>query len=250
MRTPAEHFFGTSLYKKLTAELMSWGQTNLGCAQISPVWLSYYVEGCEQKLHCDNGHGPWAFVWSISPKKPLFSGGQTKILRPEILDYWKNYEFGKGLEEDQIFDSIAPRNNRLIVFDPRLPHGVSRVSGVQDPREGRLVLHGWFTQPEPIASKGLNIKTTHGLLTQMITEEPELFAGSEQVTGTLCFHIKIATSGKVLQVERLTQNLMSRNGDQTFTKKFILKLEQRLKTWSFNKNSTPQRFLVLPLIFE
>ena len=35
------------------------------------------------------------------------------------------------------------------VFDPRIPHGVRQVTGTHDPREGRLVIHGWFVQPRP-----------------------------------------------------------------------------------------------------
>jgi len=37
---------------------------------------------------------------------------------------------------------------RCIAFDPRIPHGVNRVSGTQDPRKARVVIHGWFSQPE------------------------------------------------------------------------------------------------------
>lgn len=37
---------------------------------------------------------------------------------------------------------------RCIIFDPRVPHGVNRVEGTQDPRNGRIVIHGWFNEPE------------------------------------------------------------------------------------------------------
>lgn len=37
---------------------------------------------------------------------------------------------------------------RCIAFDPRVPHGVNRVTGTQDPRKGRVVIHGWFNEPE------------------------------------------------------------------------------------------------------
>ena len=36
---------------------------------------------------------------------------------------------------------------RCIVFDPRIPHGVNRVTGTQDPRKGRIAIHGWFDEP-------------------------------------------------------------------------------------------------------
>ncbi len=46
-------------------------------------------------------------------------------------------------------DLIPPKFNRLSLFDPRVPHGVVPVHGVHDPREARIVLHGWFAEPEP-----------------------------------------------------------------------------------------------------
>lgn len=43
---------------------------------------------------------------------------------------------------------VAPEWNRLVAFDARLPHGVSPVRGTHDPRRGRLVLTGWFSEPQ------------------------------------------------------------------------------------------------------
>eukprot|EP00466_Bigelowiella_natans_P016666 jgi/Bigna1/72438/fgenesh1_pg.19_\ len=93
------------------------------CRNISPMWLSYYVDGCYQNLHADVPHGPWAFVLSLTD--------------------WENRTFS------DIMETVQPKFNRLTVFDPRLPHGVRQVSGTQDPRKARLVLHGWFTEPTP-----------------------------------------------------------------------------------------------------
>ena len=35
-----------------------------------------------------------------------------------------------------------------MAFDPRVPHGVNRVIGTNDPRQARVVIHGWFNAPE------------------------------------------------------------------------------------------------------
>jgi hypothetical protein len=37
---------------------------------------------------------------------------------------------------------------RCIAFDPRVPHGVNTVIGSNDPRTARVVVHGWFNEPE------------------------------------------------------------------------------------------------------
>ena len=156
LRTPAKAFFSSSSYDALEEALLEYGQKELGCSKMTPLWLSCYVDGCYQGFHADNPHGPWAFVLSLTSEDggggaPFrkFSGGETTILKPHILEYWRAYDPSAGLESKDIFDTIAPVFNQLTAFDPRLPHAVSKVRGTQDPREGRLVLHGWFSDPSP-----------------------------------------------------------------------------------------------------
>ena len=40
-------------FDALTDALTQYGQERLGCRTISPPWLSYYIDGCEQALHAD-----------------------------------------------------------------------------------------------------------------------------------------------------------------------------------------------------
>src|SRR5690606_4093013 len=79
LRTPAYHYFPARIYQEFHKYLVQWGREHLGCHDISPPWLSYYVEGCRQELHADVPHGPWAFVFSISPKDIRFRGGETLL---------------------------------------------------------------------------------------------------------------------------------------------------------------------------
>jgi hypothetical protein len=107
------------------------------------------VEGCRQELHCDVPHGPLAFVYSLTPwRGRKFQGGETFLLKDRTLDFWSQNEIA-GLEEAQLVDTVAPEFNRLVVFNPAIPHGVKEVRGTHDPREGRLVIHGWFVNPRP-----------------------------------------------------------------------------------------------------
>ena len=50
IRTPAEDFFPRSMFESLEDALLSYGENKLGCRSISPVWLSYYVDGCSQVI--------------------------------------------------------------------------------------------------------------------------------------------------------------------------------------------------------
>jgi hypothetical protein len=48
LRTPADQFFPQEEYQGLEDALLEYGEQHLGCRGISPIWLSYYVDGCRQ----------------------------------------------------------------------------------------------------------------------------------------------------------------------------------------------------------
>ena len=53
-------------------------------------------------MHTDNPHGPFAFVLSLTEwEGRSFSGGETAILQPWVLDYWANYS------SDQVYQAQA-----------------------------------------------------------------------------------------------------------------------------------------------
>jgi len=150
LRTPAWQYFPKNIYRAFHERLVWWGRRTLGCHDVSPPWLSCYVGGCEQRLHADVPHGPFAFVFSLTRwRQRKFSGGETLLLRDEILDFWDGFDASRMIEESAVIREITPEFGRLVVFDPRIPHGVRAVSGTHDPREGRLVIHGWFVAPRP-----------------------------------------------------------------------------------------------------
>lgn len=146
LRSPAEFFFGESKISALKNDLRVWGQKNLLCQDLSPLWLSLYTEGHFQNVHADHPHGPWAFVLPLN-SRPSFSGGDTFIRKPDFLHEMREKNY---FEHENFEWLVRPKFNELIVFDPSFPHGVTRVGGTQNPLEGRLVLHGWFQSPEII----------------------------------------------------------------------------------------------------
>ena len=150
LRTPAADYFPERDFAALERRLGAFARDELGCAGVTPVWLSCYVEGMRQELHADVPHGPWAFVLSLTRwDERTWTGGETLILKPSTLDYWSSFDADATVERESLVELVPPRFNRLTVFDPRLPHGVPVVEGVRDPSQGRLVLHGWFNEPEP-----------------------------------------------------------------------------------------------------
>lgn len=213
LRTPAYEYFSPKSYMKLHRELVLWGRRTLGCWDISPPWLSCYIDGCKQELHSDVPHGPWAFVFSLTPAKKKFTGGETLILKPEVLNYWKHFLSTQDRELSSFVDRLPSRFNELIVFDPRYPHAVTEVAGSKNPMEGRLVIHGWFTEPKTYIEGYLPAKTTEKILNQAYEKVVELILKNEPTQGTMSLQIKVSKSGAVTQVDWGTKNLLNLAGE-------------------------------------
>ncbi len=68
--------------------------------------------------------------------------------------------------------AVEPAFNRLTLFDPRLPHGVRAVEGTRDPRRGRLVVTGWFTEPTPFFNGASFQAKDQGRAHALVTRPP------------------------------------------------------------------------------
>ncbi|GBF89879.1 oxoglutarate iron-dependent dioxygenase [Raphidocelis subcapitata] len=213
-RTQAAAYFPKALYKRLESDLIAYGERVLGCRAITPVWMSYYVDGCAQELHCDSFHGPFAFVLSLTHwEERAFTGGETMILKPATLDFWSGFQPGRGLELGDLVELVPPRFNQLTLFDPRLPHGVRPVHGTRDPMKSRLVLHGWFTEPSPFIEGGLEPEAAVEALNEALDAIFEEFEALPAVLGTLTVRIDVrGADGGVDGVAFLADTLVVRPG--------------------------------------
>lgn len=217
LRTPAWEYFPRALFRTFQERLAAWGRRNLGCRGLSPLWLSNYVEGCRQEWHADVPHGPWAFVFSLSVGHGrAFRGGETKLLRPETLRYWDTFSAAGGGERERagVVKLVAPRFNRLTVFDPRVPHGVTEVKGTQDPREGRLVLHGWFSDPSPFAEGALTNAQVRRPVNEALLGVRAMVNELGELHGTAAFRLRVSAAGKVSGVAALANSVVSLAGDK------------------------------------
>jgi hypothetical protein len=212
LRTPAFEYFDQKIYMRFHKELVLWGRRTLGCWDISPPWMSCYIEGCKQELHSDVPHGPWAFVFSLSPQHPKYSGGETLILKPDVLNYWKNFLAPKDRELSSFVDKIPAKFNQLTVFDPRYPHSVTEVRGTNDPREGRLVIHGWFTEPKTYIEGYLPGKATEKILNEAYARVVDLILAYAPTQGVMSLQLKVSATGRVTGMRWGTQNLLNLEG--------------------------------------
>lgn len=249
LRTPAYHYFPQTIYHKFHSQLVQWGREFLGCHDISPSWLSYYVEGMEQKIHSDVPHGPWAWVFSISPRKINFSGGETFILRPETLNYWQNFVEEEGRERNSYIEHIKPDFNKLIVFDPRMPHGVTPVKGTADPLEGRVVIHGWFVEPRPYVVGSLSTAQVQKALHPALLDLSKILNEFQNFHGTQSFRIQVAARGQVTKFEWLTDTIVSLSHNETEKQQMRKWVHSRFSNIEFQKTAAASK-ITIPLLFR
>ncbi|CAM9319990.1 unnamed protein product, partial [Scytosiphon promiscuus] len=277
MRTPAENYFGPEGFTELLEALTKFGQEKLGCTAISPPWLSVYVDGCEQRYHTDSWHGPWAFVLSLTGDLALyrvqyrteylhywenrgFTGGETMILKPHVLDYWRSFQPGIGLEEKHFIDTVEPRFNRLTVFDPRFPHGVRPVGGTRDPLKGRLVIHGWFTDPQPFFTGGLSAEEATDPLNDALANVYPALAEVGRVTGVLTVRLHVSgESGEVIDVVALTDTLIPDPNDLAVDEEGVEEdaradvlgvVEEGCRGARFPSAAAEDTFITVPFVFQ
>lgn len=251
LRTPAYLYFPKGEYLKFHKHLVLWGRKYLGCWDVSPPWMSLYLDGHSQDWHCDQPHGPWAFVYSLTPfqnlKTKKFSGGQTALLRKEALQFHQVLRNDSLIETGQLMETVEPYFNQLVVFDPSRPHCVRKVSGTQDPCEGRLVIHGWFHRPKTFIEGSLPSRICEAKLNQGIHYVEELLSHHDLVTGTASLFLRVNRQGQVDVAKFLTAHLHMPSTDVLpIVMRSILKIYRQLE-FPISKGSTE---ITIPLIFS
>jgi hypothetical protein len=251
LRTPAWTYFSKNVYESFHRRLVAWGRRVLGCHDVSPPWLSCYVDGCGQHLHGDLPHGPWAFVFSLTRwNDRTFSGGETMLLRDGVLDFWSSFVSVRSIEESDVIESVEPRFNRLLVFDPRVPHGVRTVMGTRDPREGRLVVNGWFVQPRPFIEGSLRPRALEARVHDLTKAIGDFLAGRHLlVAGLLSVGFRVTRAGAVQGVRVLSDTTRAPASEESLRRRFVRAIVELVSRWSFGAQAGPSR-VTLPVVFE
>lgn len=248
LRTPAWTYFPTDAYQRFHRALVAWGRATLGCHDVSPPWLSCYVDGCEQRLHGDLPHGPWAFVFSLTPwARRRFTGGETLIVRDDALDYWARFRSERAVEEPALLREVPPRWGQLLAFDPRLPHGVRTVRGTQDPRAGRLVIHGWFVQPRPFVEGPVPVDAVAARLDDLAAVAARAVDGLP-LAGLLSLGARVAPDGRVTTVRVLSDTTRVPAHLEPRRRRAVAVLRDAVAAWRLPRRPRPSH-LTLPLVF-
>jgi len=249
-RTPAWEYFSKKLYSEFHSQLVQWGREQLGCHNVSPPWLSYYVDGCRQELHSDRPHGPWAFVFSLTNwKQRVFRGGETLLLNNNILTYWQNLKIHQSTESHQAFTKLSPFFNALTIFDARIPHAVSEVKGTLNPLESRLVIHGWFVNPRPYLKGPLNAQAAQKGIEDLLEALNNDALFQQDLDGYLCLRMNILKSGKISNLNIVQNTLKTRLGSVVPQNKIRAFFNQISKSIAFKKARGDSQ-LTLPIVFN
>jgi hypothetical protein len=249
LRTPAWTYFPKRVYEAFHRRLVAWGRETLGCHDISPPWLSLYVDGCRQELHGDLPHGPFAFVYSLTRwRGRVFTGGETLLVRDEVLDFWHDFQSVRGVEEPDLLRAIEPRFDRLTVFDPRIPHGVRQVAGTRDPREGRLVIHGWFVQPRPFVRGPVRVQALAARIDELGASLGSWLADLP-IAGVLALAFTIDRRGAVNDVRVLSDTTRVPKAEDRERRRVIRRMRTAIAVWRFGAQRAPSQ-VTLPIVFE
>jgi hypothetical protein len=249
LRTPAWTYFPRRLYASFHRRLVAWGREHLGCHDISPPWLSLYVEGCRQELHGDVPHGPWAFVASLTRwTGRSFRGGETLLLRDDVLDFWADFASDRIVEHGELVRVVPPQFARLTVFDPRIPHGVRTVTGTHDPREGRLVIHGWFVQPRPFVRGALAVRALASRIAEL-TDQLGGWVADLPISGLVSVAFDVDRRGAVRTPRVLSDTTRVPRSEEPARKLLVRRIRAAIAGWRFGPQRATSR-VTLPLVFE
>ena len=108
-----------------------------------------------------------------------------------------------------LFDLVAPRFNRLTLFDDRIPHAVQRIDGTMDPLEGRFVLHGHINEAGAVVQGALSPEAVNERVGKLVDE---IRGGDYAFHGPLVMQLEIGPSGNVQHVRPILDRLAS-SGD-------------------------------------
>ena len=212
-RTPALGVVAPSLLAAFTESLRTWGKQYLGATRVTVPWLSYYIEGCRQRLHTDVVQGTWSYVYSLTPWNGReFTGGETLLANDRILDYWGHFEHEHSSEARHLIERIPAQFNQLCIFDSRLPHGVGVVEGTRDPLKARVALHGWFHPPELTSDGPLDLDQAESALDALETRWVAENARLGPFFGETVWRLVVDQYGHVSNIDLVVDNLVAARG--------------------------------------
>lgn len=206
LRTAPERIIAISRLDGFMQALRGMALTTIGMGTVSAPYLSLYVAGCQQGWHNDATNGRFAFVYSLTSDTRRSTGGETLVMREG--DPMRSH-LRRPAAGSSFYEAIAPRFNRLVVFDDRMPHAVAAVVGDMNPAEGRFVLHGHLSEAPAAVAGALPARMVAPLIGAALADfATEAAASVALYHGPLSLRVTIAPGGEVGAVEVLLDRVI------------------------------------------
>jgi hypothetical protein len=205
LRTTPEKVIALAKVEAFVAALRDWAARNLGLAGVTWPYLSLYVPGCVQGLHNDSTNGRLGFVYSLTRNERQTLGGETLLMHERDLFRTSLDQAAAGTD---LFDLVAPRFNRLTLFDDRIPHAVQRLDGSMDPLEGRFVLHGHISEAGAVTQGALAPEAIQAQV-NALAEELQGLSAAQGVHGPFVTCAEITAGGEVQRSRPILDRLAS-----------------------------------------
>jgi hypothetical protein len=207
LRTTPEKLIGRDNVQAFVRALQGWSLATLGLGNVTWPYLSLYFDGCRQNWHNDAGNGRFAFVYSLTRDERRGNGGETLIMRDGNM---LRENLSRPAAGSSFFEAVAPRFNRLVVFDDRMPHAVEPVHGTMDPKEGRLVLHGHLSESGTAIAGALPAEAIVEPIAAVLRNfTAEAAAQLALCHGPLTLRLGISSAGKVERCDVLLDRVLS-----------------------------------------
>jgi hypothetical protein len=142
-----------------------------------------------------------------------FAGGETLLLSPSTLDFWRGYDASRPAELMSFVQLVDPRFNRLTVFDPRIPHGVRQVEGTREPLDSRIAVHGWFQEPALVVSDAVEETQQRPFFEAMLEILLHSLRDVAGVDGLVTARVDLSPDGTVTNTAVVSSSVVSTNHD-------------------------------------
>jgi hypothetical protein len=218
-RAQCSVLFDDDTFEKLIIDITELGRS-IGCTGTTPPWISLYGSDQMQNFHMDAAQGSMAWTLSLSKGYgTTFTGGETVLMAPKVLDYWRDFDASEGREAPTLMRFLPPLFGRFVAFDGRVPHMVQKVSAnVASPLEARITIHGWFADPQVIWFNGRELEESdeaEAILNESLEAITETLKSSDlgRVVGLLSVWLDISPSGEVADLNAVCDTLRNDPAD-------------------------------------
>jgi len=245
LRTTPEKVIRRDRVEGFMDALRTWSTDSLGMGDVTWPYLSLYVGGCRQGLHNDARNGRFAFVYSLTRDQRRTVGGETLVFREE--DPFRS-RLGGGSAGHNFYEIIAPKFNRLILFDDRLPHSVERIEGSMDPVEGRFVLHGHLAETGIIDGALPTEVVQEALVTLVADFDARYLAHIALYHGLLVLRFVVSPTGSIATCEILIDRVIHADPGHSEWEALRGQIVTRVKSLKF-PSAEGETTVTLPLSF-